>query len=193
MAARSTQAYNIARVRLLLNDSDSVLFTDDEVIEDVLDDVSWRLPHRQKLSYNPSLKLYVSPDRDFEGEIDDDAGAWTGTANPEILAIYDGRTSSASEVTPDTWNLRRGSFGFTTAQTDRSYYIEGWINDPYLAASRLCERLVLKSSITPGTGETGGAIVGRYDYERMARTYRAQAKFRVIEIKRSRRNEFANY
>lgn len=193
MAARSSQAYNIARVRKLIVDEDSLLYGDDEDIEDVLDEVSWHTPHRQKLSYNPTLKLYVSPDRDFEGVIDDDAGAWTGTANPEIIAIYDGRHQSASEVTPDTWNLRRGSFGFSSAQSDRSYYIEGWINDPLLAASYLLDQLVLKSSITPGTGETGGAIVGRFDYERMARRYQARAKFRVIEIKRSRRNEYANY
>jgi hypothetical protein len=186
-------SYLITRVRKLLVDEDSLLYTDDEDIEDVLDDVSWHTPHRQKLSYNPNLKLYVSPDRDFEGEVDNDAGAWTGTANPEIIAIYDGRHQGASLVTPNTWNLRRGSFGFTTAQTDRSYYIEGWINDPLLAASYLLDRLVLKSSITPGNAETGGAIVGRYDYERMARRYQARAKFRVIEIKRSRKNEFANY
>ena len=193
MAARSTMSYLITRVRKLLVDTDSLLFTDDEDIEEELDGVSWHLPHRQKLSYNPNLKLYVSPDRDFEGEIDNDAGAWTGTANPEILAIYDGRHQGAGLVTPDTWNLRQGRFGFTTVQTDRSYYIEGWIHDPLLAASYLCDQLTLKPSITPGTGETGGATVGRYDYERMAFKYKARAKFRVIEIKRSRRNEYANY
>lgn len=192
MAARTTMAWLITRVRRLLRDTDSLLYTDDEEIEEVLDEVSF-YPGRERLAYDKTKKLYISPNRDYEGAVDDDAGAWTGTANPEIIAIYNGRLESSTVVTPDSWKLRRGSFGFTTAQTDRSYYIDSWVHDPYMAASVLCDMLTLESTITPGVNETGGAIVGRYDYERMARRYQARAKFRVIEIKRSRRNEFANY
>lgn len=189
MAARTTMAWLITRVRQLIRDTDSVLFTDDEDIEDVLDSVSWRI-RRQKLVYATDLKLYLSADRDFEGTVE--TGTWTGTANPEIICIYDGRAKGASAVTPNTWNLRRGSFGFTTAQTDRSYYLDAWVHDPYVAASILCEELVLEPTITPGAGETGGATVGRYDYERMAKTRRARGKARPIEIKRARRNDWAN-
>ncbi len=189
MAARASMSYLITRVRQLLRDTDSVLFTDDEDIEDVLDSVSWRI-RRERLQYDATLKLYTSPNRDFEGVVE--AGTWTGTANPEIICIYDGRSRSASGVTPNTWNLRRGSFGFTASQSDRSYFLDAWVHDPYKAASRLCGELVLEPTITPGGGETGGAIVGRFDYERAERRYMARAKIRPIEIKRSRRNEYAN-
>lgn len=182
-------SYLITRVRRLLQDTDSKLFTDDEDIEEVLDSVSWRIK-REKLQWDATVKLYTSPNRDFEGVVE--AGTWTGTASPEIICIYDGRSGSASGVTPDAWNLRRGSFSFTTAQGDRSYFLDAWVHDPYMAASRLCGELVLKTSITPGFGETGGAIVGRLDYERSEHRYLKWAKIRPIEIKRSRRNEFSN-
>ena len=192
MAARVTTAYLITQVRRLLRDTSSVLFTDDEDIEKVLDEVSW-YPGREQLMYNKTRKLYVSPARDYEGLVDADAGAWSGTADPELIAIYTSRSENASLVTPDTWDLRRGRFGFTSAQSDRSLFIDAWVHDPYMAASRLCGELVLEQSFTPGIGETGGAIVGRFDYERAERRYLARAKIRPIEIKRSRYNEWANY
>jgi hypothetical protein len=192
MAARSTMAYLITRVRQLLRDTSSVLFSDDEDIERALDEVSW-YPGRERLNYNKTQKMYISPARDYEGLVDEDAGAWSGTADPELISIYTNRTKSASTVTPDTWDLRRGRFGFTTAQSDRSLFIDAWVHDPYLAASILCGELVLEPSITPGAGETGGAIVGRFDYERAEQRYLRRAKTRPIEIKRSRENEFANY
>lgn len=170
--------YLIARARRLIQDTGSVLFTDDDDIQAVYDEDRFRIK-RHRLEYDATRRIYTSGYRDLEGE----TGSWSGA---DTIAIYAHRGTGASEMTPDTFNLRDGSFEFTTAQADISYYLDAWVHDPYLAASKLAEELYLRSSITAGGGETGGAIVGRYDYERAARMFLGRAKPRRVDFRRVR-------
>ncbi len=183
--ARTTMSYLITRVRQLLNDTDKVLFPSDDEIEIVLDEGSYRI-RRHQLRVDATRTIYTAEVRDLEGVVNAAAGGWTGTTDSTILAIYNSKSTAATAVTPDAWDLRRGQFEFTSEQTDLYYFLDAEIFDPYPAAAKLCEQLTLKSSITPGAGETGGAIVGRFDYERAARRFRMYSKPRRIELHRVR-------
>lgn len=183
--ARTTVSWLIARVRQLLRDTDSVLFSSDDQIQDILDEDSYRIS-RHPLRVDQTRKIYTAEVRDLEGVLNAAGGGWTGASDATILAIYGSRATSATGLTPDAWDLRRGVFKFTTAQTDYSYYLDANVFDPYLAAAKLCEELTLEPTITPGAGETGATIVGRYDYERAATRFRKYAKPRRIELRRVR-------
>ena len=180
--ARTTMSWLIDRVRQLLNDTDDALFTDDDDIQAVLDEDGYRV-RRHQLRADATKKMFTSEYRDLEGVVDDDTGSWTGANR---IAIYASGSSGASELTPDAWNLRAGVFEFDDAQTDVYYNLDCWVFDPYLAAAKLCEQLTLKSTITPGGGETGGALVGRYDYGAAALRFRRYAKPTRIELRRVR-------
>lgn len=183
--ARSTLSYLITRVRQLMNDTDEVLFDDDDLIEAVLDEDGYRI-RRLRLRADATKKIYVAEVRDLEGVATNDDGGWTGTGDPEILSMYASPATSATALTPDAWNLRNGSFEFDDAQSDVTYYLDAKVYDPYLAAAKLCEQLTLKATITPGVGETGGAIVGRSDYGAAAIRFRRYAKPTRIELYRAR-------
>ncbi len=170
MAVRTTMADLITRVRGIVNDSDSVLFPLDQTIQDQLDREDCRLfIDRELLIPDVKEKVYQSSYDMFEG----DASAWSGA---EVIAIYDTLSDSAQEKNPDSWDLIGGTFTYTSDQNDPSRYLTGFSYDIYRAAARLCMNLYLKSSITPGAGETGGAIVGRYDYRSAAREFFAMAR-----------------
>ena len=183
--ARSTMSPLITRCRQLIRDTDSVLFTDDDQIQDVLDEDSYRVD-RHRLRTGQSRKVYTAEVRDLEGVVKNGTGGWTGTGDPTLLAIYASRSTSADTLTPDTWDLRKGVFTFTAAQSDVTYFLDAQVYDPYLAAAKLCEELTLESIFTPGVNETGGAIVGRFDYERAALRFRRYAKPTRIELHRVR-------
>ncbi|MHA1962163.1 MAG: hypothetical protein ACW99U_18315 [Candidatus Thorarchaeota archaeon] len=184
--ARSSMSWLITRVLGLIRDTDNTYFTDEQV-QDVLDEDRYQTD-RHLLTYNRGRTLYSSSFRDLEGIVTESDGGWSGGT---IINIYADRGRSSDTVTPDTWDLRSGTFGFTTAQTDSWYYLEAWVYDPYLAASKLCEQLVLESTITPGVGETGGAIVGRFDYERMSQRFLKRTKFVPVPMRRIRYNRTA--
>lgn len=187
MAARVGMAWIIAEVRILIDDGDATFFTDNQ-IQDVLD--STMLPHndRELLMRNRDDTVYESRFRDFEGVVDDETGSWSG--DPTI-AIWNSYGPGGTEVNPDSWSLRNGVFVYTTSQ-DRNLWLDSYIYDPNLAASDLCKRLSAKSSITPGAGETGGAIRGRYELRLLAREYRQDAKPRRAWMRRrTRRTRWA--
>ena len=185
--ARSTMSYLITEVEQLIDDTSNTYFTDDQ-IQAALDTTRVRLM-RVRLHKDVVDKTYIAPEGWLEGVVDDDTGSWTGSPT---VALWDGRTDGASEITPDAWSLREGVFTFTSDQDD-VYYLDAWAYDPYLAAGRLCQRLAARSSITPGWGETGGAIRGRRELLVLAREYFAQAKPRVFEVRRIRKNAYSNY
>ncbi len=169
MAVRATMADLITRVRLEVDDTDSTYFTSQE-IQDELDKEDCRLlVDRELLIPDIKEKVYQSNYGMFEG----DATTWSGA---EVIAIYDTLSDSAAEKDPDSWNLIDGTFTYTADQNDPSRYLTGWSYDTYRAAGRLCMSLYLLPSITPGAGETGGAIVGRYDYRQAAIQFFAMAR-----------------
>ncbi len=180
--ARSTMSWLIAVVRGLLNDADDVLFSDDDDIQAVLDEDSYRV-RRHRMRADATKKIFTAEYRDLEGVVDNVTGSWTG-ANK--IAIYASGSTGASELTPNVWSLRTGVFEFDDGQSDVYYNLDCVVFDPYLAAAKLCERLTLKSSITAGGGETGGSLVGRYDYDRAAKKFRMYTKPRRIELRRVR-------
>lgn len=169
MAVRATMADLITNVRVKIRDTDEDYFTSQE-IQDELDKADCRLYiDRELLIPDVKQKVYQSNYDMFEG----DASTWSGA---ETIAIYDTLSDSATEKDPDSWNLIDGTFTYTSDQNDPSRYLTGWSYDIYRAAGRLCMSLYLLSSITPGASETGGAIVGRYDYRLAAREFFAMAR-----------------
>jgi hypothetical protein len=184
--ARATMTWLIDEVEGLLFDSENNHYTTAQY-QRALDRRRTRIT-RLRLAKDAPETLYRLPMGGWEGVVDNDTGDWTGAPT---IAIWTGKSSGATEITPDTWNLADGSFGFTEDQND-SYYFDGWLYDIYYAASDLCLTLALKPSLTPGAGETGGQIVGRYDYRSMAHEYRAMAMTRSIELVRARKNTWPN-
>jgi hypothetical protein len=173
--ARTTMTYLISQIEGLLRDTDNELFLDED---------AYRI-NRHKLRSDASRQVFITGYTDLEGVKDPDAGSWTGATT---IALFDSRGSGATEVDPDSWDLVRGLFSFTTARGSGALYLDAWVFNPYLAASKLCQRLVLQATITPGYGETGGALVGRYDYGSMAARYLSNAKSTPIFTVRDRRN-----
>lgn len=186
-AVRSTMSYLIDDTEELLSDTGNTLFSTLQY-QRALDRRRRRI-RRLRLVKDSVEMFYEAPFGNLEGVVGDTSGSWTGA---KTIVLYKGRSSGAGVVTPTSWNLRDGTFEFTTDQN--SYlYLDGWLYDIYYTAHDLCLRVPLTSSITPGAGETGGAIVGRYDYRAMAHEFLRMAMPRSIEIKRSRKNEFSNY
>lgn len=179
MAARATMAWLITEVRGLIDDTDSTYFTDNQV-QDVLDNTRLPLIYRELLEKDRERKVYTSARKGFEGVVDDVTGSWSGDTT---IAIWNSVGAGATEFTPDAWNLRNGTFVFTVGQ-DRNLWLDAYEYDAYLSAAELLERLSVKRSITPGAGETGGAIRGRFELTVLADRYRRRAKPRRGTITR---------
>lgn len=169
MAVRATMADLILDVRVKIRDENSDYFTSQQ-IQDELDREDCRLlVDRELLIPDIKRKIYQSNYGMFEG----DASAWSGA---EVIAIYDTEFDSAQEKNPDSYSLIDGTFTYTSAQSDPSRYVTGWSYDVYRAASRLCMSLYLLRTITPDPGQTGGAVVSRFDYQQASREFRAMAR-----------------
>lgn len=179
MAARAGMTWLVAEVRILIDDEDSVYFTDNQ-IQDVLDRTILPYNDRELLIRNRDDTVYESRYRDFEGVVDDETGTWSG--DPTV-AIWNSFGPGGTEINPDSWNLRNGVFVYNSSQ-DRNLWLDSYIYDPKLAASDLCKKLSAKLTITPGPGETGGAIMSRFELRGLAREYRQDAKPRRGRAKR---------
>lgn len=179
MAARATLAWIISEVRLLIDDKNSTYFTDVQIQNDL---ETTMLPHndRELLMRNRDDTVYESRYRDFEGVVDDETGSWSG--DPTI-AIWNSYGPGGTEIDPDSWSLRNGLFVYDDPQ-DRNLWLDSYVYDPKLAASNLCKKLSAKRSITPGVGETGGAIMGRFELRQLAREYRQDSKSRRARMRR---------
>jgi hypothetical protein len=183
-AVRGTMSYLIDDTEDLLNDSSNDLFSALQYQRGL--DRRRKRVKRVRLAKDSVDQFYEAPGDSFEGVVGDTSGSWTGA---KTIALYDGRSSGAAVVTPTSWNLRDGTFEFTTDQ-NQWLFLDAWEYDIYYTAHDMCLRKALDPAITPGAGETGGAIVGRFDYRAMAHEFLRLAKIGTIELKRSRRNEF---
>lgn len=125
MAARSTMAWIIGHVRLLANDVGSAVW-DDEEIQTFLDQHRMRI-RRAPLTAEPEEMQYHSRYGFLEGDEDTWSGSGTET---DVINIWDSRSESATYKTPNSWNLRDGTFGFTTGQDD-NYYLDAWSYNIY--------------------------------------------------------------
>lgn len=181
--ARTTMADLITYVRELIDDADEDDFTDIQV-EQRLDLTRVRV-RRVRMDKDVVEKKYKAPDTFLEGN----DSTWTGSP---VIAIWDGQTASASEVTPgesDSWNLIDGKVTFATDQ-DSTYYADYYHYDPYLAASHLCYALMGKKTLTAGMAQSGGVVRSRAELVMMARSFRQMAKPRKAEVLRLRRNRY---
>lgn len=127
MAARTTMAWIIGHVRLMANDVDSVVW-DDEEIQTFLDANRMRI-RRAPLTAEPDEMQYHSRYGFLEGDEDTWSGSGTET---DVINIWDSRSADATYATPDSYNLRDGTFGFTSGQDD-SYYLDAWSYNIYRA------------------------------------------------------------
>ena len=169
MAARTTMADLITRVREIIDDTSSTHFTDLQVQAE-LDRRDVRLYiDRELLVVDTLEKLYRSNYENFEGDAD------TWSAAPTI-EIYDTESTSGTAQTPDSYNLITGTFTYTSDQNDQTRYLTGWSYDIHRAAGRLFMLLATKTTITPGAGETGGAIRGRAELRWLAQMQFSMAR-----------------
>lgn len=167
----------ITEVRNYIDDRSSDYFTDNEV-ENILDETRLPFISRELLQRDRERKVYHSLHTLFEGVVDANAGSWTGAST---ITLWASMGTGATEITPDAWNLRRGVFTFTTAQGG-NLYLDAYEYDVHLASAELFMQLAARTSITPGVGETGGAIRGRAELSGLAEAQRRRAKWRPGHI-----------
>lgn len=161
MAVRTTMADLITKVREEIDDTSSTYFTDQQV-QDELDKDDCRLyVDREILEVDTLQKTYLSYYNMFEG----DASTWSAA---DTIEVYATPGIEAAARPPDSWNLIDGTFVYTARQTDLSRYLTGWSYDIHRAAGRLFQKLSAKTTITPGPGETGGAIRSRAELRFLA-------------------------
>lgn len=170
----------ITHVRKMIDDPNDVVFTDDEDIQDVLDESRDYL-YRRLLRHDPENKRYWAPPGYgwFEGS----QSSWSG--DPTI-ALWNGRTSGATEYTPDSFNLIQGEFTFTSDQ-DTSLYLDGYSYDVNLAAGRLLYRMAAMAMPTGSWQNAGSAIQARDQIRTAARMYFQLARPKEIQVTRSRK------
>lgn len=167
----------ITYVRGKIDDASSGDFTDDQIQQE-LDSIRQRFT-RKKLDKDPPETLYLSPIGGYlEGVAS--GGTWSGAS---VIAIYDGPTAGATEITPDDWNLIDGSFTFTSDQND-VYYLSCWRYDPHYSAAMLLISYGAKKTTTAGWAESGGVVRSRTVLGGVIRDLMSLARPRTKNINR---------
>jgi hypothetical protein len=171
-------AWVITLLREMLNDEDSgdYTWTDDE-LETRLDMPEARTDiRREKLSRSADKKTFYSNFARLEG----DEATWDG--DPTI-ALWDGTGSSATEITPNSWNLQAGTFTFTTAQDD-IYYLDAKSYNLHGVIAECLEQLAMNPNKARGWSR-GGVSYSHYDLMVMARYHRRLSGMKKGRIVRS--------
>jgi hypothetical protein len=179
MAARASMATLIALLRTKMNDADEAIWTDAQ-LQDYLDMHRTHLM-REKLTKGVDDKIYHSSCGLLEGDPD----TWDDDA--EIIKMWNSSGSGATAVTPDTFNLIDGTFGFTADQ-DEVYYLDAISYDFHGAIAECLEQL----ASDPGKAKQwtrGGVSYTHYDLMEMAKYHRSFSGLRVITVRRTYRME----
>ena len=186
--ARTSMAWLLARLRRMVNDGDSAVWTDAE-LQQVADYHRIHI-RREFLEYDVDQQSYFSKFGNLEGTYitDQEANAvWDNDAT--IIKMWDSNSSSATAITPIYWNLADGSFGFTSDQDDE-YYLDAKSYDLHGAAAELFEELSADSSrayrwVRGSVSHTAESFLD------LAKYHRSLSGPQSLEVRRTYRTEVA--
>lgn len=142
--ARASMAWLITRLRRMVNDSGSTIWTDAE-LQQTLDYHRIHI-RRELLVYDVEQKAYYSKFGFLEGTyITDQESNAVWDNSDTIIKLWDSNAEDATAATPTYWNLADGYFGFSSDQDDE-YFLDGKSYDLHGAAADLFEELCADSS-----------------------------------------------
>lgn len=175
MAARSSMAALIGRVRTLINDpaGASQIFTD-QTIQDVCDESRLdvvNVPLRATTTYSGGALQYLNYYSEYGGWEDD----------------YVIKQNLMTTVTPSSAEPIAGKFSFSTS-TYPTLYITGKQHDIYHAAADLLERWAAKWALSYDMTINGQSLhrsQAANALQKLAKTYRRQQRPSTISVKRS--------
>lgn len=186
--ARSSMAYLITLLRAKVNDTGSDIWTDDE-LQKYLDMHRTHIL-RERLRNDVDELIYYSAFGLLEGtyslSTEDDA-AWDG--DNTIIKMWDSPNSSASEITPDSWNLVSGDFGFDDEQNDR-YYLDAISYKLPGAIAECLEQLAMdpKAAWEWSRGAKGSSFT-QYDLLSLAKYHRSLTGLKSTSVGRTYRTK----
>ena len=152
--ARNSMAWLIMFLRVKVNDTDSSVWTDDQ-LQDYLDMHRMHV-RREKLSKDANEKVYLSQFGMFE----DDVSLWNGNSAYAVEVPF-------SQYATD---LVDGMFIFAEDQNNE-YYLDGKSYNIHGAISECLEQLAMNPN-KAREWERGGVKYTHYDYVEMAKYHR---------------------
>ena len=175
-SARSSMAWLIAHLRIMINDTDEDVWTD-LALQNYLDMHS-NIISREKLFKDPEERVFSSQNRTFEGATSAStvptgtSSTWTGAGDAtDVINIWDSSGNDATVITPDNYNLASGVFTFSTDQDGKIYYLDARWYDLHAVIADCMEQLAMNPQKAK-QWERGGVSYTHYDYMDMAEYHR---------------------
>ena len=184
--ARSSLAWIITELRRMVNDSDSSIWTDDQM-QKMLDRNRFII-RRELLRVDVDRLQFYSKFGNLEGTYaySTESGAtWDGDA--AIIKLWDSGSAGAIAITPDGWNLVDGLFAFDSEQ-NKSCYLDGLSYNLHGAIAEAMEQLAMDRD-RAASWSRGGVQFTQYNLLELARYHRSLAGPRGTTVVRTYRQE----
>lgn len=165
--ARATMAHIISHLRIKVNDTGSLIWTDDDELQVFLDLHRRRL-NRVRLDVDQDWQVFEARFTMLEGSI----VTWSGAGDPEdVINIWDRPGRDATFKAPTSYNLTSGTFNFDSEQSLQPYYLDGLSYNIAGAIAEAMEQLAMDPNKAKSWSR-GGVSYDFQDFMEMGKQWR---------------------